>query len=255
MEKEKMESLILDYIDGNLDGELKQFVETQIDKNPDYSRFYHENRDLIALLDSDTDEEPPSRIADNFHQVLEEQIVETKVVPMSSSTPAWMKIAAAVSLLVVGFLSGKVLFSPDQDEMQALKDEMSMTRQLVSKALDESAPASERLQSVRVSYQVESADSEILATLINTMNNDENVNVRLAAIKGLSRFTEEASVRTALVNTLEVQTDPIIQVFLINVLVEIQEKSALEGLKKLTEDEGVNETVRDEAQLGIFELS
>jgi len=247
-----MESLILDYIDGDLDGELKSFVETQIEKNELYRKFYQEQKKLAQLLDADTDEEPPSSIRDGFHKDMEQYLEEPKVVPLY---PTWMKIAAAISLLVVGFLTGRTFLTDNSNQISALQNEMAMTREVVNRALDHDVPTSERLESIRVSYEVDAVDKEILETLIHTMDNDDNVNVRLAAIKGLSRFTKEPIVRDALVKSLTLQEDPVLQVFLINIIVEMEETKAIENLKEITEDESIEQTVRDEAQLGIFELS
>ena len=83
------------------------------------------------------------------------------------------------------------------------------------------------------------------------MNTDDNSNVRMAAIQALSKFTDESAVLDALVSSLEIQTDPLLQITLINILVDLKEERAVETMKKLLEQEETHETVKKLAQKGL----
>jgi hypothetical protein len=58
-------------------------------------------------------------------------------------------------------------------------------------------------------------------------------------------------VRAELVRSLEFQTEPIVQISLINMMVELEEKSAVNKLKSLIDNEATLPEVKKQAQLGI----
>ena len=86
------------------------------------------------------------------------------------------------------------------------------------------------------------------------MNIDKSTNVRLAAMEALSHFSDEPNVRTALCKSLAVQTNPMIQLSLIKILVNMKEQQAVEYFEKIIEKENVAPEVKDEAQMGIFKM-
>ena len=91
--------------------------------------------------------------------------------------------------------------------------------------------------------------------LIETMNTDDNANVRLAAVDALSEFADEDKVRKALINGLATQDKAVVQIALINLMVRLKENRAIEPLKKIIEDDNSIEVVKDEAHFGVFKLS
>ncbi|WP_332369441.1 HEAT repeat domain-containing protein [Spirosoma telluris] len=115
--------------------------------------------------------------------------------------------------------------------------------------------ASERIQAVNQSSELDQADQEITKLLINTLNFDENINVRLAACQALIRFENEPDVREALIQSLKIQTDPNIQITLIDALVAIKEKRAVEEIQRLVQDRQVLDIVRQKAEEGIHRLT
>jgi HEAT repeat protein len=121
---------------------------------------------------------------------------------------------------------------------------------LVFSKLDQQS-ASQRIQAVNYARDITTPDYQIISALIKTMNTDENSNVRMAAIQALSRFTEESIVVDALVSSLDIQTDPLLQITLINILVELKEERAVDAMKKLLDQEETHETVKRMAQKGL----
>jgi HEAT repeat protein len=105
------------------------------------------------------------------------------------------------------------------------------------------------------SNQVSRPDAEFLSTLMHTLNYDANVNVRLAAVDALSRFAGEPSVRDGLVKSLPKQDSPLVQISLIDLLVQLQERQSIDVLKRLTNDASQNQQVRQRAQWGLQKLS
>ncbi|TLV02284.1 HEAT repeat domain-containing protein [Dyadobacter luticola] len=175
---------------------------------------------------------------------------------------SWLvRIAAGLALLIVGFTGGLLLQQrKDQGDIAFLpksKDEVShqaIKSVLAFEKVSETS-ASERIQAVNQSYKLSEVDQDITRLLVNTLNFDPNVNVRLAACQALQHFINEPEVSEALVQSLAIQTDPNIQITLIEVLVSIKEKRAVEPFQQLLRDEKVMEVVRAKAKEGVSELT
>jgi len=70
----------------------------------------------------------------------------------------------------------------------------------------------------------------------------------------LAKYRSDTIVRDALVNSLDIQTDPLLQITLINTLVDMREMSAVDKMKKLIEDENTYQTVKELAEKGVARL-
>ncbi len=75
--------------------------------------------------------------------------------------------------------------------------------------------------------------------------------MRYAALQALSNYLDNEQVRYELVKSLETQTDPLIQISLIMVLVEAQEKSARVPMKKLIENKETLPEVKEQAEIAL----
>ncbi|GAB4022929.1 HEAT repeat domain-containing protein [Spirosoma koreense] len=176
------------------------------------------------------------------------------------SLTSWsLRLAASVTLLLVGFAGG--LF---YNQRQATTTNAQTTAtadapvQEIKKVLAfehmPSTSASERIQAVNQSSELPQADQDITQLLLNTLNFDANVNVRLAACQALARFENESAVRDGLIQSLKVQTDPNVQITLIEVLVAIKEKRAVNEMKRLAQNRQLLDVVRQKAEEGANRL-
>lgn len=170
-----------------------------------------------------------------------------------------LRLAAGVTLLLIGFAGGYLYtrsHSAAQIDLLA-NDEpeaASMKKVLAFNAMTQTS-ASDRIQAVNQSYELDAADQEITQLLINTLNFDANVNVRLAACQALLRFEGEEGVREALIQSLRIQKDPNVQLTLIDALVAIKEKRAATDMQWLARNQQVLEIVRLKAKEGIGALN
>lgn len=166
---------------------------------------------------------------------------------------AYWHVAASIVLLVVAFWAGHYYrqnsAEPANTEVAVLRQEVQEMKQVLAA----NTSASDRIRVVSQDFSsVE--DEEVINLLIKTLNQDPNVNVRLAACEGLYQFKDNPQVRNAFVQALEKQTNPLVQITLIDILINIQEKKALEPLKQLTQKENLLPAVRQKAQQGIGTL-
>ena len=167
------------------------------------------------------------------------------------------RVAAAMALIAVSFATGRWLWndSTERSQLAGLQKEMAETKSLVLSSLENTTSASTRLNGINVAYEKGSVDKEVIRVLIKTMNEDENVNVRLAAVRALAKFSDEPGVTQALVNALENQKEALVQIALINLMVELQEKGVLDKLQQIIEDDNALDAVKDEAHMAVFKLS
>jgi HEAT repeat protein len=102
--------------------------------------------------------------------------------------------------------------------------------------------------------QLQAPDPELLKTLLDMLDNDPSVNVRLSAVDALYLFADRMEVRSAMSASLSRQTSPLVQISLIDSLVTLKEKQAAAALKKLLQDKKIIPEVRQRAQAGISQI-
>ena len=164
------------------------------------------------------------------------------------------QIAAGIALLAAGVGAGYGLRPNQGPEVAQLREEVANMRQLVALSLLQQQSASERLRGVSYAYHVEPSDSEVLSALLNTVNRDPNVNVRLAAVDALHPFSSSSTTRTAISQALSKQTSPLVQVALIDLLVDLKERQAAPELRQLLQSAGADAGVRERAQWALERL-
>ncbi len=176
--------------------------------------------------------------------------------------PAW-QMGVSFALLVIGVVIGGTVgyeMRPGQREQPAgpelaqLRGEVNNMRQLVALSLMQQQSASERLQGVSWAYRVEPSDTEVLSQLLTTVNQDSNVNVRLAAVDALHAFGSSPVMRSAIVQAMSKQTAPLVQIALIDLLVDLKEKQAAPELRALAADPATDAGVRQHATQSLERL-
>jgi hypothetical protein len=258
MEKEKLESLIIDYIDGNLPVADKKWLEQELENNSESRRLYEQFREMMQVMDQTSKAEPSATIKSSFEVMLLQEIKKEKTGKVVSfSSPVLYKVAAAVALLVVGVSLGLWYsqYQQQQQKIAQIEQEMKETKLMMMNMLGNDQSASQRMIGATVALEMESGDTEIFHVLINTMNDDPNTNVRLAALEALGKFHKQPMVRKALIAALSTQKDPVVQIALIRMLVDMKEKSTIQELERITTDEEVLKEVKDEAHAGLMRLS
>lgn len=171
------------------------------------------------------------------------------------SRPAW-QFAMAAALLVAGGLAGKLAFTPrgENPELAQLKGQVEGLRQLVALSMLQDQSAGSRLRGVTYSIEMAQPDNQVLQSLLYALNNDENVDVRLATVDALEKYAADPNVRRSLVDSVGRQESPLVQVSLMDLLVHLNEKDALPALQRLSADPRVDETVRHRAVAAMQKL-
>ena len=261
----KTDQLLIDFVDKTLNPEETLLVKTHLEG----CKFCSEEVDRLVILFEEMnkiqDEMPDQRLKQEFEALLKNEKQKVVSAKLAVAKPElrirWFystfgQIAAGFALLITGMVIGLLVSSNQASLSQAedLKKEITeMKDMLILTKLDQPS-ASQRIMAANYLEEMTAPDKKILEALINTMNTDKNSNVRMAALNALSKFKEQQLVKDAFVETLSLQTDPIIQISLINILVEIQDKRAVDKMKELLEKNSTNESVKKLAEKGILTL-
>lgn len=235
---------LIELLEGNSNPELEKMIE----QNAALQKRYFELKEVLDAIEQSRDHEVPTHIKEAVHQAIIDEQANLQ------SEFGWKHIAAAVVILIIGFSLGKMGQSPAIDnsqELAALKDEISSLKEATLTSSLKRYSASDRILAVNRIEQSTDIKPELLATLVTTLNSDESPNVRYAALQALTNYLHMDQVRYELVKSLETQNDPLIQISLITVLVEADEKSARVPMKKLIEETETLPEVKEQAQIAL----
>ena len=139
--------------------------------------------------------------------------------------------------------------------MARLDKEVDDMRQIAAVSLLQQSSAMERLRGVSVGAQLKQPGKNMLDALLQTLDGDPNVNVRLAAVDALYLFASNPDVKEGILQSLTRQESPSVQTALIDLLVEIRERRAVDALKSLIGNEKIVPEVKKKAEFGIQQLS
>src|SRR5688572_33190467 len=106
MEREKLESMLIDYIDNKLNSVDRHMVEQELVKNAEAYKLYEELREVMYVMDRSARLEPSSKLKDNFDSVLKEEMASSKTTKTIFFQPVFYRAAAAVALLIMGVMIG-----------------------------------------------------------------------------------------------------------------------------------------------------
>ncbi|WP_426061030.1 zf-HC2 domain-containing protein [Hymenobacter sp. B1770] len=229
-------------------------------------------RALTDDLDAALPEVPRTALRANFMAMLEQQKAllqpqapvaaapEAKVVSMWPTAVAnnWMRIAASIVLIAAGVFLGRQLpwGNRANDSLAATTADAS-SRNSLNEALNAGrnrVSASDRIKLVTNSARETEPGDPTVQVLLNTLNFDPSPNVRLAACEALYRLRDDQRVREGLVNSLAIQTDPNVQITLIDMVVAMRVRRAVPQLERLSKRADALPVVRAQAEAGIGKL-
>jgi hypothetical protein len=158
-------------------------------------------------------------------------------------------------VLLLGVAAGYLLRPSEapggSEQIEALSQQVSELQEMMMLSLLEKGSATDRLKAVSLTREMDEASKKVTSALIHTLNQDENVNVRLAALEALKPYVTDSSVREALVRSIANQESPLVQVSLAELMVALQEKAAVKEFEKIVESENTPADVRQKIRQSI----
>jgi hypothetical protein len=267
MKCEEIRVLIPDYLSETLDHQVKSRIDEHTLSCVDCRR----KIDALALVWSKMEglpeEEPGPVIRTRFYTMLEAYNHGINNAPqrvsmferLNERLRTWwprqpvFQFGVTAIFLFVGLTVGLWVntASHSTGELERLNQEMTEMRQLVTLSLLNQPTASERLRGVYMGRDIPEPDDRYLAALVTALNSDPSVSVRLAAVDALQRYSDSSEVRTDLVASLPRQTSPLVQISLIDTLVRLREKQAIDAFKTIADNPRSIEPVIKRAKMGM----
>ena len=265
--------LLVDYADQLLLPAQAERVAAHLGQCPACREQVTQLRELSAQLELVEPVAPSPSLRPHFLRLVEQEKAalaaaapppapEARVRPMwTSEATRWaLRVAAGVALLLTGLALGQwwrpaaapavatTTSAPPRAATERLASELSgSAAQRLS--------ASERIQLVsRAGAAAAAPGDPVVQVLINTLNFDPSPNVRLAAANALYRLRADARVGEAFTQSLTIQTDPNVQILLIELLVNMRERRAAEPLEQLAQKPDALPAVRQQAEYGLSTL-
>lgn len=248
MEKKQQEELIAKYNEGLADPAEIILIEQLIESG---EVELTELRELSGLDDQFQKMElsvPSIQLDDKFYEALAKEQRSLKTKP-SFAMPDWNflfpRLAMAAVLLLIGFSTGFFIQSPSgAKEVTQLTQEVSELKEMIMLTMLEKESATQRLKAVSLTSEMNNASEKVTNALFATLNHDENVNVRLAALEALTSYSKDSAVRTNLIASISLQDSPLVQVALAELMVAIQEKKSVEALRQLLQSDKTPKEVK-----------
>jgi hypothetical protein len=263
MEKvnEEIQELIAEYLNNEISEEnlakLEQLADEQKIPLEELVKMY---QDIDELEIPETSQ----RMDENFYAMLkrEKQLIENKSNRWSRllvqivgviTVPQVPRLAYGFILLLIGLVVGNMLMPNRGYERQisAMSSEVSEMRELMVLTMIKGDQATDRIKAVNYVEDMKEVDTKVIDALFKTLNNDENVNVRLVSLETLTKFTNLAVVREGLIKSFDQQESPIIILELAEILIQLQDKKSIEELENLLKKEDLDPTLRNTIESGL----
>jgi hypothetical protein len=268
MKCEEIAELLPDFLQEDLRLEQKNIVERHLESCVECS----EVAELWKKLALIPDEQPSAASRQRFEAMLQayqtgrgDDGVARRVSDRGASfwnVLQWLHspvgaVAWSIALVAVGTYLGLQLGSSkaNSQDLAAMHTELSNMRQMVALSMLQQQSASQRLEGVTWTRREEHLDPQVLSALMRTLRYDPSVDVRLAALDALSRHAAQPQVKKTVVDALQEQQSPLVQVALIDQLVEWRDADAAPRLEKLRQLPNLNPTVRQRAAWAISKLN
>lgn len=254
--QERYMELVADYLAGTLTEQEKEELTTYMQQGLVSEEEIKGMQKIYSALGMLPVTEPSEKMCTAFYQSLEQQkrtqangIAIKKFFQDFSrtweSSISFKQLAFGVLILLVGVLIGFGLnpAAKYEDRLGTLSSEVREMREMMMLTLLEQPSAIERLKAVNISQKMDEATQKVTNALLQTLNRDENVNVRLAALDALLRYANQPSVREGLVASIHRQDSPLVQMALAEAMVKLQEQSSVQPLEELLQRGDLNEDV------------
>ena len=258
MECQEFNTLIIERYDKKLSDDILLKMDKHLEECHTCQEEFIQTGKLLDIFTNSTDEAPASNVKTDFYAMLENEINKQSAKGSGEAIktrklPVYQIVAAAVILLCFGYFAGMltVKHSLTRTEIAGLRHEIQKLQENSYVLSLHQPSSSERLKIVNTVGKEFSNNEQVLNALIHTLNTDISVNVRMAAAYALVPHADREQVRTAIIQSFENQSEPILQITLINILTGMQDKRAKPLMEELLNREDILPEVKEHAAIGL----
>ncbi|MBK7871426.1 MAG: HEAT repeat domain-containing protein [Saprospiraceae bacterium] len=202
-------------------------------------------------------------LRENFQELLAQESAKAEKSPEAFvvrlfqkrwvSSPV-LQAAIVVLALLAGFGGGYWLrpsANEPREDIAQVKDELKSMKEMMMLTLLEKPSIHDRLKAVKISEEFDDASDEVTEALLKTLNNDKNVNVRLAALEALYQYAGYPQVREGLIRSIQNQNSPLVQLALAEIMAALQEKRSVKEFEQLIKSGRAPEEVKQQIKSSI----
>jgi HEAT repeat protein len=258
-----------------LTDDLGQAMRTKIESHlagcADCRAEFEAARKVWELMGEISQPEPSETMRTSFDAMLTN--FKTEVATKRDPIGEWLKkireywhlqaqprLAFSLLLVAFGLAGGYLLHQPGQTtisynrQIDSLSSQVSEMKQVMMLSLLQDPSASQRIRAVSYTDEMSRVDLKVIGALLTTLNEDPNVNVRLATLEALVKLAGEPKVREGLVRSIDLQDSPMMQSAIADAMVKLQEKSSVQFLQKLLTKKDLNQMVKINIEKSIQKL-
>ena len=240
MKCNQIHNKLIGFLENSLSEVANSEVKEHLKSCTNCNKELEDVKSFLNILDNQKTEIPSNNLRDNFNKMLANEMANAspKIIPLKpqQNWKSYLKVAASIVIVIGAFLFGK--HQSNITQIASVKNEHK--EQVL--ALLENTSASKRILAVTNAEEFTKKDTKIIEALINRLFFDKNANVRSAAAETLAKFSSETDKNTT------------VQIELIQILAKIQEKRAIESMKKLLENEETPQYVKQQVELNLPSL-
>jgi hypothetical protein len=257
------------YLLGDLNEEEKLSLDRHLEQCPECRKELEETALVWNLLGKMPDPAPSGSMKEGFMTMMadykKELVTKSQRRRRIDELFGFLKgsflprPAFSVLLLLIGLSAGYLMHQPGRmtaqnRQIDSLSSQISEMKQIMMLSLLQDQSASRRIQAVSYTDDFTSIDKKITDALFTTLNEDTNVNVRLATLEALVKLANDPVVREGLIRSIELQDSPIMQSAIADVMVKLHEKKSVEELRRLLERKDINQMVKVNIENSIQQL-
>lgn len=270
MRCEQIGELLPDYLQGSLNAEQDKLVEQHLEKCADC-------QDEVAIatkLSRLPVEQPSAASRQRFEEMLHayQSGRGDRAAGLGRerggsgwSFLSWLRtpagaLAWSAALLVIGVFAGnyyagaRSVSIAAQTQIDQMRTELASTKQLVVLSMLQQQSAGERLQGVSYTRAENQLDPQVMSALVRTLRSDNSVDVRLAALDALSKHSAQPQVHKGVMDALQEQQSPLVQVALIDTMLEWRDPEVAQQLRNFQKTPNLNPVVKQRADWALSKL-
>ncbi len=258
MESSRIQELINRYNSGNATDQEVREIEALLESGKIELNELTAVDKLQHVIDSMKFPSPSENLDDRFYQML---ALEKRSKDSFSWGKffSWPELAprlalASITLILgigIGYFTRPAASVGGSEQISEMNKQLVDLKEMMMLNLLEKESATERLKAVSLTSEMNSASAKVTSALVETLNNDENVNVRLAALEALKPYSRNSHVREALIRSIAKQDSPLVQVALAEAMAELQVKSSVKELEKIVNSDKTPKDVKNRIKQSI----
>jgi hypothetical protein len=198
---------------------------------------------------------PSASMDANFYMMLGEQKRKLSSSPFLQLSNWWstlwqiqMQWAYSLALVLIGGVSVYIWQNNSIGKIDQLTAEMGEMKELMMLKMLEQNSTTERLKAVSLTNDMVEVSDKVSSALFDALRHDENNNVRLAAINALAMYTDHSEVRKGLIESIQYQESPLVQLALAELMVTLNEKNSVKEFRSIIENKKTPQDVKEDLE-------